>query len=520
MSAQQQLIDQLINSPQLWDCSTTTPSQVHVIETHGSTVLLGAVYALKFKKPVTFDHMDYGTAAKRLACLKKELHVNTKMAAPLYIGVEYVYLDNGKLICSTVDHENAEAFLKMKRFADENRLDHFTAQHGFSDILGEELCDIIVQFHQKADAIKDRSKVPDFEKVIAANFDQLYDHCPKLFSVKEVDQFRRQLLTELENIKETLEDRVVAGWIRFGHGDLHLQNICLLQDKPVPFDAIEYEDNFVIGDVFYDLSFLLMDLNSRGYNKTGNQIFNRYIRKMGWQLQEDHLNILKCLPFFMTMRSGIRTHVAASRFSQTADESQKAQFADQARANFKASCQYLKHEQPIALAIGGYSGSGKSTIAAHVATKITPSPGALRIRSDEIRRQLIDWDDYSPMPQSAYTPEISQTVYAKMIQIAKTAIGFGQSVILDAVLDRETDRNLFKSELQSTGAKFLGFWLQVDIAEMEKRISSRTRDASDATVEILHMQLKKQPEIHTDWIKINANGSIAENTASLLKFVK
>jgi aminoglycoside phosphotransferase family enzyme len=42
---------------------------------------------------------------------------------------------------------------------------------------------------------------------------------------------------------------------RRGHGDLHLGNIALIEARPVPFDAIEFDPLIAAGDVLYDLAF-------------------------------------------------------------------------------------------------------------------------------------------------------------------------------------------------------------------------------------------------------------------------
>ena len=54
------------------------------------------------------------------------------------------------------------------------------------------------------------------------------------------------------------------GLVRRGHGDLHLGNIALIEGRPVPFDAIEFDPLIAAGDVLYDLAFLLMDLRGAG----------------------------------------------------------------------------------------------------------------------------------------------------------------------------------------------------------------------------------------------------------------
>ena len=74
-----------------------------------------------------------------------------------------------------------------------------------------------------------------------------------------------------------MRERGRLGFIRRGHGDLHLGNIVLIDGRPVLFDAIEFDPLIASGDVLYDLAFLLMDLVERGLTPAANIVFNRYL---------------------------------------------------------------------------------------------------------------------------------------------------------------------------------------------------------------------------------------------------
>ncbi len=506
----------------VWDTLTSKPADLSIVETHGATVLLGKVHALKLKKPVLFDYMDYSTLENRKAFLDKEMRINQRTAPDLYIDVISIFKTTDGQFTLSPTNTVAEHALKMKRFADTDRLDHYSKQHGIDPRLAENLCAAIVKFHNQAQPVRDNTKIPDFHRVIDQNFLQLDRYCPMLFTLDDIQNFRSDLHSYFSELASLEKQRCEQGWVRYGHGDLHLQNICLLAGTPLLFDAIEYQDDFVIGDILYDLSFLLMDLADKGLTDTANRIFNQYVRQIGWLLAEQNMSCLKLLPFFMAMRAGIRVHVAASRFIQATDNSSKVAFKEQACQFLAQAKEYLSAQSstPVAIAIGGYSGSGKSTAAAAIAPQIGMTPGALRIRSDEIRRLLIKWDEYAPMPQSAYTPDMSKSVYEQMIKIAKCALTAGHSVVIDAVLDREVDRQFFEKSIVECDVPFYGFWLQVDQSEMEARIKGRRRDASDATIDVLRAQLTRQPVIDTNWTRINANGSISEVAGQLLKQIK
>jgi aminoglycoside phosphotransferase family enzyme len=61
--------------------------------------------------------------------------------------------------------------------------------------------------------------------------------------------------------KELIATRLRNGFCRDCHGDLHSRNIFLLPD-PVPFDCIEFNDDFRQIDVLNEVAFLCMDLDA------------------------------------------------------------------------------------------------------------------------------------------------------------------------------------------------------------------------------------------------------------------
>ncbi len=74
----------------------------------------------------------------------------------------------------------------------------------------------------------------------------------------------RAARAEVDRHHHLLESRRLGGFVRRCHGDLHLRNIVLLNDQPMLFDAIEFNDAISCIDVLYDLAFLVMDLWHRG----------------------------------------------------------------------------------------------------------------------------------------------------------------------------------------------------------------------------------------------------------------
>lgn len=511
ISRQRDIINFLKTSAPQWDRPNSRAENIEIIETHGATVLLGEEFALKLKKAVHFDHMDYGSPDRRRHFCERELSFNQKTAPDLYIGVKAVRYDENTGYSLAQTGEIVDYFLKMRRFPKGARLDEVAANGDLHERLVDELGDAIIRFHHQAQIVINPASVPDFHNVIDANFLQLDVFCPHILELEEVKDYRTQLHETVDAISPLLSKRIETELVRWGHGDLHLQNMCILDGKPLLFDAIEYQDEFVISDILYDLSFLIMDLWEKKLRPSANRIFNRYLNGIGWTQNIADLNGLSLLPFYLSMRAGIRVHVEGYRFEQSNEQSKKDHFATRTAELFKSSQQYLNPPPAQMVAIGGYSGSGKSTLASRLAPYLGVAPGAVHLRSDVIRRQIMSWDEFSPMPSEAYVPKISQRVYDTMLKIAGAVLDTGHSVIMDAVLDREVDQLAFEQIAKNRNIPFTGIWLDVDQAIMESRIEGRTRDASDATVEVLHSQLTRNPKKKQIWNSLDGNGTALQS---------
>ncbi|MBE7638395.1 AAA family ATPase [Sneathiella sp. P13V-1] len=514
---QQKLHEKIIHAlqatPTLW--GETQNSSIRLIETHGATVLLGKQFAIKVKKPVHFDHMDYSTKEMRLEHSKAELSRNKRTAEDMYIGLYPVYLSKRGIINIDGDGEIQCHFIKMHRFPDGYQLDQISAKGKLDEEMCIQLADDLSHFHKSAEIISDLNAVPDFKTVINQNFLQFRNFCPDILDKEEVEAFLTDIHAINEQLRPLWEERVRNGFFRMGHGDLHLQNICVFNGKARIFDAIEYQDDFAISDILYDLSFLLMDLEDKKQSRAATTILNEYVAEMGWLEESQAFEALKLLPFFLSLRAGIRCHVAANRSLQCQDENETSKLAKKAQQLFQKANNYLRPRSPSLLALGAFSGSGKSTLAKAIASDLAPSPGAIILRTDVIRRKLMGCDKYSPMPQSAYTPEVSERVYSLMGQNARTILEAGHSVILDAVFDRITDQQKIEKLANEIGVPFQGVWLDVSPAVLQERLAARRNDASDATWEITQQQIQRASRFKTDWIRISADGTPDQNLTHL-----
>jgi uncharacterized protein len=141
------------------------------------------------------------------------------------------------------------------------------------------------------------------------------------------------------------------------------------------------------------------------------------------------------------------------------------------------------------VAVGGLSGSGKTTVARKLAPAIGPAPGAVVLRSDVLRKELQGVGETDRLPPDAYTPEMTRRVYAELVDRARRVLSAGHGVVVDAVHARPEEREALEDMARGLGVPFRGVWLEADPDTLIARVKTRTGDASDADEEVVRRQL-------------------------------
>jgi len=125
------------------------------------------------------------------------------------------------------------------------------------------------------------------------------------------------------------------------------------------------------------------------------------------------------------------------------------------------------------------------------------------LRSDVIRKRLFGVAPETPLPASAYAPEVSRRGYGALRRKARAALAAGYSVIIDAVSLKPEERQSFAAVAEAASVPFSGLWLAAPELTMAARLRARRHDASDASPEVLAQQLQ-QDAGPIDWIIIDA----------------
>jgi predicted kinase len=288
-----------------------------------------------------------------------------------------------------------------------------------------------------------------------------------------------------------------------------LRNIVLVDGAPVLFDAVEFSDAIATGDVLYDLAFLLMDLWERGQPRAANRVFNRYLDASRLETGPEGL---AALPFYLMMRAAIRSKIAASTALTQTDADERRRQQQQAQAYFRHALAFLEPSRPQLIAIGGLSGTGKSTLAAALALDIGRAPGARVLRTDVMRKRLLGIAETGTAPARAYTAEASHRVYQALDEAVQGVLAAGYSAIYDAVFAAGEERSRIAGIAARTDAAFTGLWLTAPVHVLKERVSARTGDASDATADVVELQLGYDLGEMT-WSRIDAGNGREETLA-------
>ena len=477
---------------------------VRRIDTHAAAVFLAGDRAFKIKRAVRFPFLDFSTLEKRKAACVAELEVNQSFAPALYRRVVPITRNASGQISLDGEGDPIEWAVEMRRFNENQTFDHLADTGGVDDVLADKLAAAVVDMHARAPIVEANPWLDAVSKFIDQNT-AAFAEMPKLFRGDVVARLDRASRSVFNRLRPLLLVRGRLGLIRRGHGDLHLGNIILLDGRPVPFDALEFDPVIASGDVLYDLAFLLMDLIERKLNEAANIVLNRYLAETR---RPEDLDALAALPLFMSLRAAIRAKVTAARVQSAAVTDQQA-ITQAAQAYFRLAFELISPPPSQLIAVGGLSGTGKSSLAKALAPFVGPAPGALVLRSDVERKQLFGIAETEHLPSDAYSVETSAKVYAAVANKAVRIIAARHSVIVDAVFAKADERAAIARISASANVAFRGLFLVADLKTRLERVGSRSLDASDADAAIARQQ-EAFPLGRIEWTEIDASGSLPE----------
>ena len=496
------------------------------IDTHAAVVFLAGPLAYKIKRPVKFPFLDFSTPARREFASRREIDIDRPIAPSIYRRLVAITREADGRLAIAGPGRPVEWAVEMHRFDDAATLDRRLARGPLEPACVELLAAEVARAENRS-AVRDAAPwIADLGRYTEQNAEAFAAH-PDLFHSRAATALTERTLVRLGELRDLLSARGRLGFVRLGHGDLHAGNIAVVDGRPQLFDAIEFDDAIATGDLLYDAGFLVMDLADCGDPTAACRLLSRLLvetarleaeaeraRHPGADFADlaaealfRQIDGLAALGLFLSLRAAIRAKIAAAR-ARHLDCDGRAVAEEDARRLFRAAIAHLEPARPRLVTIGGRSGAGKSTVAFGLAPRLVPTPGAVVLRSDEIRKLLAGVPPAARLPLDHYTPEVSARVYHLLEQGASRALAAGRSVIVDAAALRESERAGFAAVAAACEAPFVGLWLEVEREAALRRVEARFGDASDAGVEVVRWQYGIDAGA-IDWRPVDAGGSSA-----------
>ena len=460
---------------------------LRLIETHISWVILTGDYVYKIKKPVDFGFLDFSTLDKRRHFCHEELRLNQRFAPGIYLDVVEIR-GTFDAPCLHGSGEVIDYAVKMNEFSQQDLLSHHAAEKTLTSSMVDAIADRVTQLHAAADVATGASEygsAPGVRHWSAENMEHLATTVPDSLMPSA---FVRLQTWYRDNapLLDQVERRKADGYVRECHGDLHLGNMALIDNQVIPFDCIEFNPELRWIDTLSEAAFVAMDLQARGYPGFCWRFINRYLED-----NEDY-EAIGLLRYYVIYRALVRAKVEALQVDAAQKPSAQA---------FSTAFTYLKLADSWATRHGvgiiimhGLSGSGKSTVAAQLVEAL----GAIRLRSDVVRKQLFklssDADSGSAIAQGIYSEDSTRKTYRRLEQLTEIITAARFCVIVDATFLEEARRRQFL-QLQS-GLRCARIIVNCEAPEatLRKRITERKNDPSEANLDVLERQIRtRQP---------------------------
>jgi hypothetical protein len=446
------------------DQRRTSPARV--VETHISVLVFVGDKVYKLRKPVHFDFLDFTDRSVREQDCRREVQLNRRLAPDVYLGVADIMMDG-----TPIDH-----MVVMRALPPERRLAALVQAGADAGSELRAVGAVLAAFHARAarsPAISESATASALRTQWEENFEETRRFVGPVLDAAIDGEIRVLALRWPARHGRLLEDRIAAGKVCDGHGDLQAEDVFCLDDGVRILDCIEFSDSLRHGDVCADVAFLAMDLERLGRPDAAREFVRSYEEASGEALP------VPLLHHYIAQRAYVRTKVACLQLEQGNEGAEGA-----AHDLHALALRHLRLARKALVLVGGLPGSGKSTLAAALAAET----GWALLRSDEVRREVLG----EATPQSSpgrYAPGAVGAVYDELLRRARQHVAVGEPVVLDASWIDAARRAEAATLAAETGSELLELCCTCEDALAVQRIARRgsREDASEATPEVRAM---------------------------------
>ena len=440
---------------------------MRVVETHISVLVFVGDRVYKLRKPVHFDFLDFTDRAVREADCRREVELNRRLAPDVYLGVADIVMDG-----ESIDH-----MVVMRALPDERRLATLVREAVDPEVWLAQVATTLAAFHagaRRSPAISRAGTGRALQAAWDANFEETRRFVGTVLDVGVDAEIRHRVSRWVAAHRALLEERIGAGRVCDGHGDLQAEDIFCLDDGVRILDCIEFSDELRYGDVCADVAFLAMDLERLGRPDAAERFVLQYEERAGERLPRPLLH------HYIAQRAYVRAKVACLQVEQGRHDADR-----HARSLHQLALRHVRGSRQVLVLVGGLPGTGKSTLAAGLSAET----GWALLRSDELRRELQPTADAasSPVDAGRYGPAAVGAVYDELLLRARRRLEEGEPVILDASWIDAGQRAAAVRAAAATGSELVELCCTCDEPVATARLVERSSghgDVSEATPQV------------------------------------
>jgi aminoglycoside phosphotransferase family enzyme len=149
-------------------------TDVRLVQTHISFVLLAGEFVYKFKKPVNFGFLDFSTLEKRQHYCEQELLLNRRLCPDIYLDIVTVTREDDSYTLNG-SGEVVEYAVKMARMPEEKMMVNLIQAGKLNRVHIDTIVDKLIPFYQQADQTSEIEAYGSAESVavnVLENFEQ------------------------------------------------------------------------------------------------------------------------------------------------------------------------------------------------------------------------------------------------------------------------------------------------------------------------------------------------------------
>ena len=255
---------------------STKPARIDMIETHMSYVFLDNAFAYKLKKSICNEYLDFRTLELRHYFCEEEVRLNRRLAPDVYLGLIPLTINTKGVLEFAGNGKVVEWLVKMRRLPAERMLDKMIASELATEQDMVHIAKCLVQFYKKLSpiTITYANWIHNFEHEIEQN-KKILNHYPRLLPKLTVLKLCTEQQYALTHWTPWLKQRLHAGRVVEGHGDLRPEHICL-QPEPVIIDSLEFSAQLRITDSADEIAYLALECERLNAPKLAHALIENY----------------------------------------------------------------------------------------------------------------------------------------------------------------------------------------------------------------------------------------------------